>query len=170
MVVPKDRGDDKPFLTCRCPLAHPCFPMGTAPVHTLGRQKVHKHSHGGDEDAGHDDVDDVEEWLALDDEVEDNLLVLGVIGSEVLRIDDLPSGAVLDGPFAVLCDTAVPCESHHPTGGTGAASPPAWGRRKGKAGDWCGCHRAPKLGMVWGKVLEPLGRERSTTEHARVPG
>lgn len=81
--------------------------MAVAPVPTFGRKKVHQHGHGGDEDTRHDDVDDVEEWLALDDEIEDDLLVLDVIWGEMLRIDDLPSRAVLDGPFAVLCREAV---------------------------------------------------------------
>lgn len=78
-----------------------------APVPTFGRKKVYQHGHGGDEDTRHDDVDDVEEWLALDDEIEDDLLVLDVIWGEMLRIDDLPSRAVLDGPFTILCHEAV---------------------------------------------------------------
>lgn len=132
-MVPKHRGDRAlPRLSLR-PLH---IPVPPAPVHTFGGQKVDQHSHGRDEDTGHDDVDDVEEWLALDDEVKDDLLILGVIWGEVLRIDDLPSRAVLDGPFAVLCRVVVPCESHRPAGGTGAASPPAQGGRKGRAGDW----------------------------------
>jgi len=109
-------------------------PVGTSPVPTFSRQKVDQHSHGGDEDARHDDVDDVEERLALDDEVEDDLLVLDVIWGEVVRIDDLPSGAVLDGPLTVLCRAAVPRESHCPAGGTGAASPLAEG---GEGEGWC---------------------------------
>lgn len=105
------------------------------PACTFGRQKVDQHSHGGDEDTGHDDVDDVEERLALDDEVEDDLLVLGVIWGEVLRIDDFPSGAVLDGPFTILCRVVVPRESHHPAGVNGATRPLAWGREEVEG--WC---------------------------------
>lgn len=65
----------------------------------------------------------------------------------------------------------VPPESHCPARGTGAASSPArGGGRKERAADQCGPRGAPRLGTVRGKVLEPLGREVSTTECARVPG
>lgn len=124
--VPKHRGDES-FLAWHCPPAH-----AHALLCTFGGQKVDQHSRGGDEDTGHDDVDDVEERLALDDEVKDDLLVLDVIWGELLGIDDLPSRAVLDFPFAILCRTAVPCESHCPTGSTGAAAPwPVGGGRVG---------------------------------------
>ena len=157
-------GTDGP-QTQREQRAFPCLSL----ARTFGGQKVDEHGHGRDEDAGHDDVDDVEERLALDDEVEDNLLVLGVIWGEVLRIDDLPSRAVLDGPFTVLCHAEVPRESHCPAGGIRAASPPARGGRKVKAGAQCGPHGAPRMGTVRLKVLG-LGREMSTTKRARVPG
>lgn len=113
------------------PCTFPC-PQWARSQCTFGRQEVDKHSHGGDEDTGHDDVDDVEERLALDDEVEDDLLVLDVIWGEVLRVDDLPSGAVLDGPFTVLCIVMVPGEFHCTHGGTGA--PASQSREEGE--DW----------------------------------
>lgn len=109
---------------------------------TFGRQKVDEHGHGGDEDAGHDDVDDVEEGLALDDEVEDHLLVLGVIWGEMPRIDDFPRGAVLDGPLAVLCHAGMPPgESSCPFGDT--ASPQhGWEDEEGwaRCGERCWGH------------------------------
>lgn len=104
------------------PCTSPC-PQRARSQSTFGRQEVDEHSHGRDEDTGHNDVDDVEEWLALDDEVEDDLLVLDVIWGEVLRVDDLPSGAVFDGPFAILCIMMVPGESHCPHRGTGPPAP-----------------------------------------------
>lgn len=165
LVVPKHRGINEPFLTCQCPLCTSlCSSVGTTPVHTFGRQKVDQHSHGRDEDAGHDDVDDVEEWLALDDEVEDDLLVLDVVWGELLRVDDLPSRAVLDGPFTILCGTAVPPESHHPARATGATNTPAQGGGRGVL-VICVGHMA---GV--GKGTAASGEGDGTTERARMPG
>lgn len=68
-------------------LLSPCtspWPQWAQSQCTFGGQEVDEHTHGRDEDTGHDDVDDVEEGLALDDEVEDDLLVLDVIGGEVV--------------------------------------------------------------------------------------
>lgn len=101
-----------------------------APVHTFSWQEVDQHSHGGDEDTGHNDVDDVEEWLALDDEVEDDLLVLDIIWGELLRIDDLPSRAVLDGPFTILCQCHM--NAITPLGALGLPGPQCGGGKEGE--------------------------------------
>lgn len=52
--------------------AWPCPPMGPG---TLGRKEVDEDGDGGHEHAGGDDVDDVEEGLALDEQVENHFLV-----------------------------------------------------------------------------------------------
>lgn len=46
---------------------------------TVSRQVEDQVDHEGDEHAGHQDVDDVEEWLATDDEVEGDILVAGTV-------------------------------------------------------------------------------------------
>lgn len=69
---------------------------------TVSRQVEDKDGHEGNEDAGCDDVDDVEEWLALDDEVEGDVLVLAAL-SGVAGVDVLAGRAVDDFPFAIFC-------------------------------------------------------------------
>lgn len=54
-----------------------------------------KYSQHAGEDAGHDDVNDVEKRLPLYDEVEGDVLV------QVL-LNILPSGFVTDGPFSIF--------------------------------------------------------------------
>lgn len=61
-----------------------------------GRQVEDKYSQHAGEDAGHDDVDDVEKRLPLYDEVEGDVLV------QVL-LYVLSGGFVTDGPFSVFC-------------------------------------------------------------------
>ena len=46
---------------------------------TFSRQEEDQQAEGGEEHAGSDDVDDVEQGLPLDDEEEDHLLVLQVV-------------------------------------------------------------------------------------------
>lgn len=60
------------------------------------RQVEDEYSQHTGEDAGHDDVDDVEERLPLYDEVEGDVLVQ--IISNVL-----PAWFVTYGPFSILC-------------------------------------------------------------------
>lgn len=64
-------------------------------------QEVGQDDQGGDERAGQNDVDDVEERLPLNDQVECDLLVLQVFGG-VLGIDHLPGWPVDDGPLAIF--------------------------------------------------------------------
>lgn len=69
---------------------------------TVSRQVVDQRGQEGDEHAGDDDVDDVEERLALDDQVEGDVLVLVALGG------DVPVGVPLGRPvhnlpLAVLC-------------------------------------------------------------------
>lgn len=71
---------------------------------------------------------------------------------------------MLDGPFAILCMVMVPGGSHCPHRVLGL-QPPSPGRKESTA-DWHGPHRA--LGLC--TVLEPLVREMSIVECARVPG
>lgn len=81
----------------------PPAPLRQLPPHplTLGGHEVDQDHQGGDEDAGHDDVDDVEERLALDDE---EVVDLG----EARRLQPVQGGqdavgrAALDGPLPVL--------------------------------------------------------------------
>lgn len=68
---------------------------------TVGGQVVDQRGQEGDEHAGDDDVDDVEERLALDDEVEGDVLVLVALHGDVLV--GVPLGRpVFDLPLAVL--------------------------------------------------------------------
>lgn len=53
--------------------------LGRALRLTVGRQVEDQVDHEGDEDAGHQDVDDVEEGLAAYDEVEGDILVVGTV-------------------------------------------------------------------------------------------
>lgn len=46
---------------------------------TVGWQVEDQVDHEGDEHAGHQDIDDVEEWLSANDEVEGNVLVVGAV-------------------------------------------------------------------------------------------
>jgi len=69
---------------------------------TVSGQVEDKDGHEGNEDAGCDDVDDIEERLALDDEVEGDVLVLTALRG-VVRVDVLAGRAVDDFPFTVLC-------------------------------------------------------------------
>lgn len=78
-------------------------PLAAAAPHplTLGGHEVDQDHQGGDEDAGHNDVDDVEERLALDNE---EVVHLG----EAWRLQpgqrgqDAAGRAVPDGPLPVL--------------------------------------------------------------------
>lgn len=53
--------------------------QGRAQGLTVGRQVEDQVDHEGDEHAGHQDVDDVEEGLAANDEVEGDILVAGAV-------------------------------------------------------------------------------------------
>lgn len=64
---------------------------------TCSRGQVEdKNSQHAGEDAGHDDVDDVEQRLPLYNEVEGDIFI------QVL-LNVLPGGFVTDGPFPILC-------------------------------------------------------------------
>lgn len=69
---------------------------------TVGGQVEDEDDHEGDEDAGCDDIDDVEERLALDDEVEGDVLVLAGVQGNV-RVDVLAGWAMDDFLFPILC-------------------------------------------------------------------
>lgn len=58
-------------------------------------QIEHKYSQHTSEDAGHDDVDDVEEWLPLNDQVEGDVFI------EII-LDVLPAGFVANLPLSIL--------------------------------------------------------------------
>lgn len=68
---------------------------------TFGRQEVDEKPKRWEEDTGHDDIDDVEQWFPLDDEEEDDLLALQLIWA-VSLIHNLLSRAVLNNPFPIL--------------------------------------------------------------------
>lgn len=73
----------------------------TAAELTCSRWKVEdKYSQNTSEDAGDDNVDDVEERLPLDDEVEGDVFVQ-------LLLDVLPAGFVTNGPLSILCEGCV---------------------------------------------------------------
>lgn len=66
-------------------------------VLTCSRRQVEdKYSQHAGEDAGHDDVDDVEKRLPLYDEVEGDVLI-----QVVLNV--LSRGLVTNGPFSIFC-------------------------------------------------------------------
>lgn len=69
---------------------------------TLGRQEVDKDGDRRDEYTGHDDVDDIEEGLALDEQVENHPLVARLFGW-CRVIQQHLSWPVPDGPLPVLC-------------------------------------------------------------------
>lgn len=74
---------------------------GTAAELTCSRWKVEdEYGQNTSEDAGDDDVDDVEERLPLDDEVEGDVFVQ-------LLLDVLPAGFVTNGPLSILCEGCV---------------------------------------------------------------
>lgn len=74
---------------------------GTAAELTCSRWKVEdEYCQNTSEDAGNDDVDDVEERLPLDDEVEGDVFVQ-------LLLDVLPAGFVTNGPLSILCEGCV---------------------------------------------------------------
>lgn len=84
---------------CRAPA--PCGPPAPEGL-TLGRQEVDQDNQGGDQHAGDDDVDDVEEGLALDDEEVVDLRVAGRLRAGH-QGQALAGWAVPDGPLAILC-------------------------------------------------------------------
>lgn len=69
---------------------------------TVSGQVEDKDGHEGNEDAGCDNIDDIEEWFALDDEVEGDVLVLTALRG-VVRVDVLAGWAVDDFPFSIFC-------------------------------------------------------------------
>ncbi len=73
---------------------------------TVSGQVVDERGEEGDEHAGDDDVDDVEERLALDDQVEGDVLVLVALHGNVLVGVSL-GRPVDDLPLAVLCGKAA---------------------------------------------------------------
>lgn len=77
-------------------------PNPTQASGTLGRKEVDEDGNRGNEDAGRDDVDDVEEGLALDEQVEDHLLVARRLGRGLGGWQHL-GRPVPDGPLPVLC-------------------------------------------------------------------
>lgn len=68
---------------------------------TVAWQVEDQVDHEGDEHAGYQDVDDVEERLAADDEVEGDVLVVGAVHRDVGVHIDL-GGPVDYLPFPVL--------------------------------------------------------------------
>lgn len=90
-------------LPCQLPpLARPIAPRPQAPG-TLGRKEVDEDGDGGDEHTGRDDVDDVEEGLALDEQVEDHLLVARLL-CRGRSVQEHLGGPVPDGPLSILCE------------------------------------------------------------------
>lgn len=69
---------------------------------TVGRQVVDQQGQEGDEHAGDDDVDHIEERFASDDQVEGDVLVLVALHGNVLVGVSL-GGPVNDLPLTVLC-------------------------------------------------------------------
>lgn len=68
---------------------------------TCSRRKVKdEYSQNASEDAGDDNVDDVEERLPLDDEVEGDVFIQ-------LLLDVLSAGFVTNGPLPILCEGGV---------------------------------------------------------------
>lgn len=65
-----------------------------------GREVKDKYGQDTGEDAGDDDVDDVEERLPLDDKVESDVLIQ-------LLFDIFSGGFVTNGPFSILCEGHV---------------------------------------------------------------
>lgn len=77
-------------------------------VLTCSRRQIEdKYGQDAGEDAGHDNVDDVEKWLPLNDEVKSDVLIQVVL-------DVLPAGFVTDGPLSIFCrEKANEVESKH---------------------------------------------------------
>lgn len=105
----RGRSPGRPLLGAWSPLPLPRLPSQPSPQSqagggelTVSRQVEDQVDHEGDEHAGHQDVDDVEEWLAADDEVEGNVLALGAVqrGAGV-HVD--PGRPVHYLPLAILC-------------------------------------------------------------------
>lgn len=69
---------------------------------TVSWKVVDQRGQEGDEDAGNDDVDDVEERLALDDQVEGDVLVLVALHGNVL-VGVFLGWPMDDLPLSVLC-------------------------------------------------------------------
>lgn len=94
--------DIRQCIKAECPFLHPVLVMcsqcqNMSDVLTCPRRQVEdKYSQHHGEDAGHDDVDDVEKRLPLNDEVESDVLV------QVL-LNVLSGGFVTDCPFSVFC-------------------------------------------------------------------
>lgn len=91
------------------------LPQATA---TLGRKEVDEDGDRGDEHTGCDDVDDIEEGLALDEHVEDHLLVARLLGRRG-HVQQHLGGPVPDGPLPVLCGQ----QARVGTGRAGRADP-----------------------------------------------
>lgn len=70
---------------------------------TVRRQEVDQRRQEGDEHTGDDDVDDVEQRLAFDDEVEGDVLVLVAVHRDAL-VDVSSGGSVDDLPLAIFCE------------------------------------------------------------------
>lgn len=85
---------------CCCP---PTFPG------TLGRKEVDEDGDGGNQHAGGDDVDDVEEGLPLDEQVEDHLLVARLL-CWCHGVQKHLSWSMPDGPFSILCSEHRGCD------------------------------------------------------------
>lgn len=87
-----------PWLALPWPCSIPCVAGGDGAPGTLGGEEVDEDCDRGDEHAGGNDVDDVEEGLALDEQVEHHLLV-----ASLLCVQQQLGWPVPDGPFPVLC-------------------------------------------------------------------
>lgn len=75
--------------------------LGQALRLTVSRQVEDQVDHEGDEDARHQDVDDIEEGLATDDEVEGDVLAARTVrGDAGVHVD--PGWPVHDLPLPVL--------------------------------------------------------------------
>lgn len=127
---------------------------------TLGGKEVDEDSHGGDEDTGRDDVDDVEEGLALDEQVEDDLLVACLLGRRRLVQQHL-GRPVPDGPLPIFCGQQAEWaqgvrtgrqkpKSVRPSHGAASVCPGEPRVETGAGG--CLISLLPKLGeLSWGK-------------------
>lgn len=76
--------------------------LGLGELITLRWQEIGEQHQAGDEHTGHDDINNVEEWLPTNDERVDDFNASRVVRRAALLAADHPR-AVIDGPFAVFC-------------------------------------------------------------------
>lgn len=89
---------------CLCGWAEPILSSvrGRSCALTVSGQVVDERGQEGDEHTGDDDVDDVEERFAFDDQVEGDVLVLVALHGNVL-VGVLLGWPVDDLPLAIFC-------------------------------------------------------------------